>query len=183
MEAVSATEAAPTTEAAPATEAVSTTTEGLRSRSWVAGSIARPEAWLEAPARAPLLPHLTPPEGTLPRLLKHSLALLGRCALPLLAQLAAPLGRQTLKPTEVLAHGLLLLRRQRAELPPALHQQLPPARWQRLPALEALPRRAALGRRHLQPAVTSVGERLLPFRRQAIPLRGVSREQTVLVGR
>lgn len=74
---------------------------------------------LERPLlRRPLL------EVALSRLLQHALPLLRRCVLPLLTQLLAPFGGKALKAAKVLAHVLLLLGRQRAELLPPLLQHL-----------------------------------------------------------
>jgi hypothetical protein len=80
----------------------------------------RPEApwtalWPEAPGAA-----LLTLEGALACTVEHLLTLLRSRALPLLPQLAAALGWQALEAAKVIAHRLLLLRRQGTELLPAL---------------------------------------------------------------
>jgi hypothetical protein len=78
------------------------------------------------------------------RPLHKSAALLRSHLPPLPSQLLAALGRQLVKARKLVANVLLLLRRQRSELLPALPDELALFRRQRSPLLEALLRARAL---------------------------------------
>src|SRR5579883_3129302 len=123
------------------------------------------------------------PMGTARRLLPPLPALLRAHLPPLPAQLLTLRGRHLPEPLILLTDALLLLRRQRLELLPALAQHLPLLRRQRAPLLEALLSGLALLRRHRQPALRAPRERRLPLGRQLVPLPLEVVQQLLLRGR
>jgi hypothetical protein len=105
----------------------------------------------------------------LARLPHHLLALSGgRCA-PLLAQIVPALGGQALEAPEILTHGGLLVRWQGLEFLPAIAKRLLLLGRQSMPSLEALLGLAALIRRHADPTLTPMSQRLLPLRGERVP--------------
>src|ERR1700719_2619626 len=89
---------------------------------------------------------------------------------PLLTQLVASFRRHLPETVEGLSDLLLALGGQCFVLLPALTQHLPLLGRYGAPLREALLRAGALLRRHRQPAFAAFRERLLPIRRQAVPL-------------
>ena len=109
-------------------------------------------------------------DAPLRRMLGHA-APLGRTHLaPLPAQFLALFRRHLPKPVERFSYPLLLFRRQAFELLPALAQLLPLLRRHGAPLGETLLRARTLLGRHRQPPLTTLCQRLLAIRGQAIPL-------------
>ena len=105
-----------------------------------------------------------------PHALNGSVPLLRGHLPPLLAQLLAPFRRHLPESVEGFTHFALPFGRQRLEFLPALAQYLPLLRGHGAPLSESLLGAGALLRRHGYPALAAFRKRLLPVRRQAIPL-------------
>jgi hypothetical protein len=99
-------------------------------------------------------------------LLNHVVSLRGGHLAPLPAQFLAPLQGHLPKLSILIAHVLLLLRRQTFELLPSLPQQLPLFGRHCAPLREPLLCGVSLLRTHREPSPAAFGQRLLALRRQ-----------------
>ena len=114
--------------------------------------------------------------------LHGAMTLLGRHLTPLLAQLHASFRRHLPEAIEGFAHLLLPFGRQRPVLLPTLTQQLTLLRRHGTPLRKSLLRARALLRCHRQPTLAAFCERLLPLRRQAVPLALMALQHLLLLG-
>ena len=117
----------------------------------------------------------------LARVLDHLLALRRRGVAPALAEHLAAFGRQLLEAVKVLAHPRLVAGGECLEFLPARAQRLALLRGKRSPVRETVARLIALVRRHPEPALAAVSERLLALGRQRVPLSAETRQQPLLV--
>ena len=101
--------------------------------------------------------------------------------MPLPAQLHALLWRHLAEAPKIIAHPLLLFRRQALELLPALAQNLALLRRYLAPLLEALLRTGPLLGCHRQPALAAARQRLLTIRWQGVPLILVILQKVLLL--